>query len=52
MVLRTDALVRVTTLVNPEFVEDIRPHVQAEEVARGEMPRELSAQEIVEIKAF
>ena len=41
-----------TTLANPEVVEDIRQHVQSEKVARGEVPRELSAQEIEEIKAF
>jgi acetyl-CoA synthetase len=41
-----------TTLANPEIVEDIRRHVQSEKVTRGEVPRELSAQEIEEIKAF
>jgi acetyl-CoA synthetase len=41
-----------TTLANPEVVEDIRQHVQSEKVARGEVPRELSAQEIEEIEAF
>jgi acetyl-CoA synthetase len=41
-----------TTLANPEIVEDIRRHVQAAKVARGEVPRELSPQEIEEIKAF
>ena len=35
----------VTTLANPEIVEDIRQHVQSEKVARGEEPRELSEQE-------
>jgi acetyl-CoA synthetase len=38
--------------VNSEIVENIRHHVQAEEVARGEVPHELSAQEIAEITAF
>jgi acetyl-CoA synthetase len=42
----------VTTLANPEIVEDIRHHVQSEKVARGESPRELSEQELEEIKAF
>jgi acetyl-CoA synthetase len=41
-----------TTLANPEVVEDIRHHVQAEKVARGDVPRELSPQEMEEIKAF
>ncbi len=41
-----------TTLANPEVVDDIRRHVQAEKVARGEVPRQLSPQEIEEIKAF
>jgi acetyl-CoA synthetase len=42
----------VTTLANPEIVDDIRQHVQAEKVARGEVPRELTAKEMEEIKAF
>ncbi len=42
----------ITTLANPEVVDDIRQHVQNEKLARGELPRELSAQEIEEIKAF
>jgi acetyl-CoA synthetase len=41
-----------TTLANPEIVEEIRRHVQAEKVARGQVPRELSQQELEEIKAF
>jgi acetyl-CoA synthetase len=41
-----------TTLSNPEVVEDIRHHVQREKVARGEVPRELSPQEMEELKAF
>jgi len=41
-----------TTLSNPEVVEDIRQHVQSEKLARGEVPRELSPQEMKEIKAF
>ncbi len=42
----------VTTLANPEIVDDIRHHVQSEKVAHGEVPRELSPQEMEEIKAF
>jgi acetyl-CoA synthetase len=42
----------VTTLANPEIVDDIRQQVQGEKVARGEVPRELTAQEMEEIKAF
>ena len=41
-----------TTLANPGVVDDIRHHVQAEKVGRGEVPRKLSPQEIEEIKAF
>jgi acetyl-CoA synthetase len=41
-----------TTLANPEVVEEIRRHVQAEKAARGQVPRELSAQEMEEIRAF
>jgi acetyl-CoA synthetase len=42
----------VTTLANPEIVDQIREHVQREKVARGEVPRELSPEEMEEIKAF
>jgi len=42
----------ITTLANPEVVETIRHHVQTEKVARGELPRELSEQELEEIRAF
>jgi acetyl-CoA synthetase len=42
----------VTTLANPEIVDDIRHHVQGEKVERGETPRELSPEEVEEIKAF
>jgi acetyl-CoA synthetase len=42
----------VTTLANPEIVDSIRHQVQGEKVERGETPRELSAQEQEEIKAF
>jgi acetyl-CoA synthetase len=42
----------ITTLANPEVVDIIRHHVQSEKVQRGEQPRELSEQELEEIKAF
>jgi acetyl-CoA synthetase len=42
----------VTTLANPEIVDEIRQYVQSEKVKRGEVPRELSAQEQEEIAAF
>jgi acetyl-CoA synthetase len=42
----------ITTLANPEIVEDIRHQVQREKVARGEAPRELTEQERAEIEAF
>jgi acetyl-CoA synthetase len=42
----------VTTLANPEIVESIRQQVQTEKVAKNDQPRELSPQELEEIKAF
>jgi acetyl-CoA synthetase len=42
----------VSTLANPEIVDEIREQVQSEKVARGEVPRELSDKELEEIKAF
>jgi acetyl-CoA synthetase len=42
----------VSTLANPEIVDDIRHHIQSEKLARGEVPRELSEQEQKEIAAF
>jgi acetyl-CoA synthetase len=42
----------ITTLANPEIVEDIRRQVQREKVARGEAPRELTEQERTEIETF
>jgi acetyl-CoA synthetase len=42
----------ITTLADPAIVETIKHHVQSEKVKRGEQPRELSAQELEEIKAF
>jgi acetyl-CoA synthetase len=41
-----------TTLANPEIVESIRRYVQSEKLARGEIPRALTPQEIEEIKLF
>ncbi|HZD66060.1 MAG TPA: acetate--CoA ligase [Acidimicrobiales bacterium] len=42
----------ITTLANPDVVENIRHQVQSEKVSRGNVPRELSPQELEEIKAF
>jgi acetyl-CoA synthetase len=42
----------VTTLANPDIVDDIQHHVQSEKVARGDGPRELTPEEQEEIKAF
>jgi acetyl-CoA synthetase len=42
----------ITTLANPEIVQTIQHQVQAEKVQRGQVPRELSAQELEDIKAF
>ena len=42
----------IMTLANPEIAETIRQHVQSEKVKRGELPRELSPQELEEIKKF
>jgi acetyl-CoA synthetase len=42
----------VTTLANPEIVEDIRHQVQAAKAANEEVPRELTAEERAEIEAF
>ena len=42
----------VSTLANPEIVDEIQHHVQSEKVARGETPRELTPEELEEIKAF
>jgi acetyl-CoA synthetase len=42
----------VTTLANPEIVDEIRHQVQSQKVASGEVPRELSSEEVEEIKAF
>jgi len=42
----------VSTLANPDIVDDIRHRVHSEKVARGEVPRDLSPQERGEIAAF
>src|SRR5947209_18615154 len=42
----------ITTLANPEIVDSIRGYVQSEKLARGELPRALSQEEIEEIKLF
>ena len=42
----------ITTLANPDVVDDIRHHVQSSKVQHGETPRELTAKEMEEIKAF
>ena len=42
----------ITTLANPEIVESIKQHVQSEKVTRGQTPRELTPEELEEIKGF
>jgi acetyl-CoA synthetase len=42
----------VSTLANPEIVDDIRHRIQSEKLAHGEVPRELTPQEAEEVKAF
>jgi acetyl-CoA synthetase len=42
----------VSTLANPEIVDEIQHQVQTEKVARGETPRELTQEELEEIKRF
>ena len=42
----------ITTLANPEVVEEIRAHVHEVKQARGEVPKQLSEKEAEEIKAF
>jgi acetyl-CoA synthetase len=42
----------ITTLANPEIVDTIRSQVQTAKVARGDVPRELSAQELEEIAKY
>jgi acetyl-CoA synthetase len=42
----------ITTLADPSVVETIRHYVQSQKVERGETPRELTPEELEEIKAF
>jgi acetyl-CoA synthetase len=42
----------VTTLANPDIVDDIRHHVQSEKLAKGEVPKELSEKEKEEIASY
>jgi acetyl-CoA synthetase len=42
----------VTTLANPEIVDEIRHHVQSAKVARDDVPRQLTEAEFEEIKKF
>src|ERR1700742_2886745 len=42
----------VTTLANPEIVDDIRHEVQSAKVASGDVPRELTETEKAEIQSF
>ena len=42
----------VTTLANPEVVEDIRHHVQSAKVARDDVPRQLTESNFEEIKKY
>ena len=41
-----------STLANPEIVDHIRQHVHSTKVARGELPRELSKEELAEIEGY
>jgi acetyl-CoA synthetase len=42
----------ITTLANPEIVEDVRHQVQTTKVMRGDLPRPLSPDELEEIRQF
>src|SRR5438270_705676 len=42
----------ITTLANPEIVDQIRHQVQAAKHANNEVPRELTETELSEIKSF
>ena len=42
----------ITTLANPEVVDGIRHYVQTEKVARGDQPRELTAEELKVVAEF
>jgi acetyl-CoA synthetase len=41
-----------STLANPEIVADIRHHIQADKLAHGDVPRQLTPAEAEEIRAF
>jgi acetyl-CoA synthetase len=42
----------ISTLANPEIVDSIRHFVQGEKEKSGDLPRELSQEELAEIRAF
>ena len=42
----------ISTLANPEVVDDIRRHVQRLKTERDEVPRELSPEELQEVRSF
>ncbi len=42
----------ISTLANPEVVDDIRGYVQRLKTERNEVPRELSPEELQEIRSF
>ena len=42
----------ITTLANPDVVNDIRHFVQSEKVAHGDEPRELTEEELKAVKSF
>ncbi|MGZ3666112.1 MAG: acetyl-coenzyme A synthetase, partial [Ktedonobacterales bacterium] len=42
----------ITTLANPEVVDKLRGDVQKAKVEHGDLPRELSGQELEEIRSF
>jgi acetyl-CoA synthetase len=42
----------VTTLANPDIVDDIREHVQSAKREKGEVPKELSQKEKEEIQTY
>jgi acetyl-CoA synthetase len=42
----------ISTLANPEMVDQIKHHVQSEKFSRGQLPRPLSPQEQAELQAF
>jgi len=42
----------VSTLANPEVVDDIRHHIQSEKLAHDQAPRPLTPEETAEIRTF